>query len=87
MNRAAFLKRMAFAAMACAFFDVPVPKLVTREPDLRIFGDGFHDDAPGIQALIDASRGGHVTLRPGDYALGTTVHVPSDVELTWRDSA
>ena len=26
MNRAAFLKRMAFAALACAFIDVPTPK-------------------------------------------------------------
>ena len=30
MTRSAFIKRMAFAAAACAFIDVPLPK-VTRQ--------------------------------------------------------
>jgi hypothetical protein len=44
------------------------------------------DDAPWIQARIDASRGRRIVVDPGDYMLGTTVHVPEDVALDWRDS-
>jgi hypothetical protein len=91
VNRSAFLKRMAFAAMACAFLDVPASGLGAAEPDPFLgYGAIADDDAPWIQALIDAAEaagGGHVAVPPyGDYVLGTTVHVPPDVALEWCDS-
>jgi hypothetical protein len=85
MRRSAFLKRMAFAAMACAFIDVPKLGAIETGPFMG-FSAVADDDAPWIQARIDASPGGHVTLPPGDYVLGTTVHVPEDVALDWCDS-
>lgn len=42
MIRSAFLKRMAFAALACGFLDVRLPE-IESEPEFAALGYGGHE--------------------------------------------
>lgn len=47
-------------------------------------GDGVHDDAPAVQAAVEAAReaqGGTVCLAAGRYLIGTAIHLKSGVAL------
>ncbi|GEM_PF-1019873 len=53
-------------------------------------GDGRSNDAPAIQAALDAAAaagGGRVALAPGTFLIGATLRVPSNVQLVGAGSA
>jgi hypothetical protein len=85
MIRAAFLRRMAGAALACALLDLRPPRW--EAPETRTYpvlhSDGVHDDAPALQALVDgepvfdaqkrAVVAAPIHLHAGRYRLGATI--------------
>jgi hypothetical protein len=49
----------------------------------EIWGDGIHDDAPGLQRLIDR---GNATIIGGHYRLGSVLHIrPEHHNIVIRD--
>ncbi len=74
MNRRSFLKALATCFVAAA---LPVGAAFAHQRErLRLWGDGVHDDAPFIQALIDrTARLGHkhAALQSGVYTISTPI--------------
>lgn len=82
MRRRTFLTALAATAVAPptlmtdgrndvmkATFTLAKPEHLTM---VHIWGDGIHDDAPAIQALLDmaaAAGGGPITIERGTYSL------------------
>lgn len=59
-----------------------IDALVTGVKSLGAAGDGVQDDAPFIQAALDAaSPGGVVPLLPGIYRIGSTITIRNQVTL------
>lgn len=58
MLRRAFFKRMALAAAACAFIDVPWPRVAEREDSVVIIGDvSFNLTTGSVTAPADVRAG------------------------------
>ncbi len=77
MRRSDFLKALVAIPLAAK----AVVLAASRVP--RLWGDGIHDDAPAIQAMIDA---GGSDLPPGTYAVGSTIVVGRNQRFHARDS-
>ena len=86
MNRAGFLKRMAFAAVACGMLDLRVPTLGRRVRDDMpvLYTDGVNCDAEALEALIaggtvwDAKRG---EKRTSQFVSGESMYFHRQVRL------
>jgi len=73
MRRADFLKALLVVPLAAK----AVVLAASRVP--RLWGDGVHDDAPAIQAMLD--NDGVCVLPTGDYLLGSTVTMKAGTSL------
>lgn len=71
MLRRSFLKRMALAAAACAFIDVPWPK----EQPWSL-----------ADAITKAESGDVIVVPPGSYHVREVLVVPKDATFVLRDS-
>lgn len=77
MLRAAFLRRMAFAALACGFLDLRTPGLAEEAMPAHpagvvvLWGDGVTDDVVGLETLLS---GGTVwDAQTGAYRTGPSI--------------
>jgi len=85
VNRRTFLKGVA-GAVALMLAPAPIHKLAERfAPRLVLWGDGVHDDAPALNAMLRGEdvevrdsaahvEPGMVWLAAGTYRLGSTLH-------------
>lgn len=65
MNRRSFLRGLLAVPVVAA-----LAPLIPARP--RLWGDGFHDDADALQALIDRS-GDVAVIPPGNYFVGRSL--------------
>ncbi len=78
MRRSDFIKALIAIPLAAK----AVVMAASRIP--RLWGDGIHDDAPAIQAMLD--DGGVCVLPQGEYLLGSTVEMKPGTSLIGNGS-
>lgn len=74
-NPASRLPDFSFAGYRAGDQPLPVVAVVVNVLDFGAKGDGSADDAPAIQAAIDAASTGAVLLPKGRYRIGTVLSV------------
>lgn len=66
----------------------PVNDLYVSVKDYGAVGDGTTDDATAIQSAIDSfASGGTVIIPPGNYGLGTSIYVKSNITVSCEPGA